>query len=450
MSLLIQKIQFPNKFEGLFTPARYKAFYGGRGSGKSYSVAQALVILGAKNPLRILCCRELQKSIKDSVKQLIDDRITNLEKVYPELQGFYSSTQAEIVGANGTQFIFAGLRNNPESIKSTEGVDISWVEEASTISQRSFDLLIPTIRKEGSEIWFTWNPDTENDPVDKLFRGKNPPKDSVIEQVNYWDNPWFPDVLQKELEYDKEYDNGKYRHIWLGEYADVQSGKMFSDEILEWQKQFLQEGREIGDWMVYSTYNPKHRYALGADVSEGVGLDSSTACILDLTLGEVVAEYESNTIEPDMFAYELDNFANKYGGCIIGVERNNCGLTTVLKLNELGANQYYEEDKNTGDVKPTKRLGWRTTAKSKPTMLFDLKDALADKTIKIVSTPIFKEIKTYNPEDIRKVKFDPDQTRHWDRVMAIAIAWQMRDFASFPQIKPEPEIQEVIDRFAIF
>lgn len=440
------EIELNEAFQGFLQPARYKAFHGGRGSGKSHAAACALVTLAVERPIRALCCREIQKSIKDSSKRLIDDKITEYG-----LGWFFESTETEIRGKNGSLFLFAGLKTNPEAVKSMEGIDIAWVEEADRVSRRSLDLLIPTIRKPNSELWFTWNRNSEFDAVDLMFSGPNPPPDSIIKEVNFMDNPWFPDVLKKEMEYDKQIDIGKYKHVWLGDYADVQSGKMYSDDMLEWQRQFFQSGTKLGGWTVFATYNPKYRYAIGADVSEGVGLDSSTACILNLTLGEVVAEYASNEIEPDLFGHELFNFSNKYGGCIIGVERNNCGLTTVTKLAELNANQYYEEEKQTGQSTPTKRLGWRTTGASKPLMLFDLKDALMDKTLKIISEPMFKELKTYNPEDIRSTRFDPEQTRHWDRVMALAIAYQMRGKAWLYQTAaPSREtFQNVFDRFSV-
>mgnify|MGYP001580423839 CR=1 FL=1 len=439
-------IQLPEKFRSLFTPSRYKAYFGGRGAGKSRSVAQALVLRAAQDPLRILCCREIQNSIKDSVKRLIDDQINA-----SGLSGFYESTLSEIKGKNGSLFLFAGLRSNPESIKSMEGIDIVWAEESNTISKHSLDLLIPTIRKDKSEIWFTWNPESESDPVDKMFRSESPPPDSIIQEVHYFDNPFFPGVLKKEMEYDKQIDPGKYKHVWLGEYSDVQSGKMYTDDILEWQKQFFQPGTKVGGWVVYAPYNAKYRYALGADVSEGVGLDSSTACLLNLTLGEVVAEYASNEVAPDMFAHELYNFSNKYGGCLIGVERNSCGLTTVTKLAELHANQYFEEERTSGQSQMTKRLGWRTTSTSKPLMLYDLKDALVDKSLKIISEPTYKELKTYNPEDIRSTRFDPEQTRHWDRVMSLAICFQMRGHAWLRPTTPiTRDSGPVTDRYSIF
>lgn len=214
-------IDLPAKFQPLFKPARYKGFYGGRGGAKSHAFATALTILGAQKPLRILCAREIQKSIEDSVKRLLDDKIASCG-----LGGFYQSIKTDIVGANGTLFRFAGLRTNVDSIKSFEGIDIVWIEEANTVSQNSLDTLIPTIRKPSSEIWASWNPKSPKDPVDHLFRGNNPelkdkwspPPNSIIERVSFEDNPWFPEVLREEMEWDKRRDPNKYAHIWLGEY----------------------------------------------------------------------------------------------------------------------------------------------------------------------------------------------------------------------------------------
>lgn len=170
--------------------------------------------MGANRPLRILCGREIQKSIKTSVKQLLEDKIKLLG-----LSWFYDVTLTEIIGLNGTKFLFEGLRTNPESIKSMEGIDIVWVEEASTVSQASIDLLVPTIRKPGSELWFSWNPRKKNDPVDAMFRGSaGAPPNTISFNVNFADNPWFPDVLRQEMEWDKRRDPAKYAHIWLGHY----------------------------------------------------------------------------------------------------------------------------------------------------------------------------------------------------------------------------------------
>lgn len=220
------KIQIPSAFRPLFKPYRYKAFYGGRGSAKSHSFASALVLLASQKPLRILCGREIQRSIKDSVKRLIDDKIREYG-----LSSFFTSTETEIRGINGSLFLFAGIKTNPESIKSMEGIDICWVEEASTISRRSLDFLIPTIRKENSEIWFSWNPESELDPVDIMFRGGNPPPNSLIKKVSWQDNPFFSDVLKDEMEFDRATNPSKYNHIWEGGYAIEVEGAYYAEKI---------------------------------------------------------------------------------------------------------------------------------------------------------------------------------------------------------------------------
>lgn len=219
-------VRIPQKFESLFTPSRYKAYYGGRGTGKSHSFAAALVLMAASKPIRVLCGREIQKSIKDSVKRLIDDKIAEYK-----LNKFFTSTETEIRGANGSLFLFAGIKTNPESIKSMEGIDICWIEEASTISLRSLEFLVPTIRKEGSEIWFTWNPENELDPVDIMFRGKTPPNNSIVQEVKWYDNPWFPEVLKEEMEFDRMNNPEKYMHVWEGGYRLVTEGAYYAEQL---------------------------------------------------------------------------------------------------------------------------------------------------------------------------------------------------------------------------
>lgn len=190
--------------------ARYKVAFGGRGSGKSWSVARSLILLALKEKHRILCTRQLQTSIKDSVHKLLCDSIDGLG-----FNKYFEITRDSIRCKNGSEFIFKGLQNQTNEIKSIEGIDYCWVEEAQSVSKDSWEILIPTIRKEGSEIWVTFNPDRDEDATYQRFI-KNPPPDSITQLVNYNDNPWFPDVLRKEMEYDKEVDFGKYEHIWLG------------------------------------------------------------------------------------------------------------------------------------------------------------------------------------------------------------------------------------------
>lgn len=222
------QVQIPEAFAELFTPARYKAFYGGRGSAKSHSFATTLLIQGGEQRLRILCGREVQASIKDSVKQLLDDKIADLE-----MEGFYTSVRDEIRGANGTSFIFAGLGTmTVAQIKSMEGIDRFWGEEAQTFSARSMETLIPTIRAPGSELWFSWNPRSANDPVDQRFRGPVAPPNSIIHKVNYTDNPFFPAELEAERQFDLENKPGRYAHVWLGDYEPMAVGAIWDRQTI--------------------------------------------------------------------------------------------------------------------------------------------------------------------------------------------------------------------------
>lgn len=229
-------IQLPNSFAFLFAdkaddglPVRYRAAHGGRGSAKSHSFATALLLKATQAPLRIGCFREIQKSIRDSVKRLLDDKIRDCG-----LQDEFESTDTEIRGKNGSLFIFGGLRTNPDAVKSTEGIDIAAVFEANRVSQRSWDLLIPTVRKPGSEIWAEWNPEHETDPVDQLFRSEGgAPPGSIVRQVNWVDNPFFPDVLKQELEWDRNRDPEKYQHIWMGGYVRNSEARVFRNWTIE-------------------------------------------------------------------------------------------------------------------------------------------------------------------------------------------------------------------------
>lgn len=221
-------VQVPQAFEGLFRPARYKAYYGGRGAAKSHAFAQALVLEAAQAPLRVLCCREIQKSIRDSVKRLLWDKI-----VSSGLERLFDNTDTEIRGPNGSLFLFAGLWTHADSIKSLEGLDRAWVEEANTVSQRSLDLLIPTVRKPNSEIWCSWNPRFPTDPVDNMFRGGEPPPGAVVREVNFDENPWFPDVLRAEMEWDRRRDPDKYLHVWRGHYQRNSEARVFKNWRVE-------------------------------------------------------------------------------------------------------------------------------------------------------------------------------------------------------------------------
>jgi phage terminase large subunit len=221
----LAKAEFPIKLKGLFEKSRYKVAYGGRGGAKSWGIARALLIKGAKDPMRILCAREFQTSIKDSVHKLLCDQIEALG-----LLGFYEITQNSIRGKNGTEFAFVGLRNNVANIKSYEGVDVVWVEEAQTTSRLSWNILIPTIRKQGSEIWISFNPELETDETYQRFVLK-PPADCIQIKINWSDNPWFPETLLLEKDALKARDLEAYNQVWEGLCRQSVDGAIFAKEL---------------------------------------------------------------------------------------------------------------------------------------------------------------------------------------------------------------------------
>lgn len=225
--------EVPRRLGPLVGPARYKGAYGGRGGAKSHFFAEMLVLRCYAKTTRAVCIREIQNSIKDSVKQLLTDKIQSLG-----LGGAFNVLDSEIRGPRGSLIVFKGMQSyNADNIKSLEAYDIAWVEEAQTLSQHSLDLLRPTIRKEGSELWFSWNPRYKTDPVDKFFR-KSPPEGAISVQINWKDNPWFPDVLRKEMEHDFATDPDKAEHIWNGAYGAGQGAI-----LARWVYQAEREGR---------------------------------------------------------------------------------------------------------------------------------------------------------------------------------------------------------------
>jgi len=221
-------------FEPLLKPARYKGAFGGRGSGKSQAFADLLIIEALSKPgFRALCCREVQKSLKESAKRLIESKI--------EGYGLGQLFDVQVDGIKtpgGGLIAFAGLQDHTsESIKSYEGFDVAWVEEAQTVSHRSLNLLRPTIRKPGSEIWLSWNPRFDTDAVDQMLRGKEVPTGAVVVRANWNDNPWFPAELEQERLDCLRQQPEQYDHIWEGGYATVAEGAYFARHIAEAKEQ---------------------------------------------------------------------------------------------------------------------------------------------------------------------------------------------------------------------
>lgn len=242
------------KLAFLWSPARYKAMYSGRGGGKSWEIARTLLQMAAMmqpsgmdapgygpRPLRVVCAREIQQSINDSVYALLCDqiRILGLQRHY-EVQNNQILGRDPVTGAHtGTRFMFAGLKANIDSIKSLEGADILWVEEAQSVSRHSFDVVVPTIRKAGSEIWLSWNPTLDSDEVQRRFV-LNPPASAVVVELDgERDNPYFPERLRIESRDLKHRDPDSWEHVYGGKCRSVIDGAVYGEEM----KKAQAEGR---------------------------------------------------------------------------------------------------------------------------------------------------------------------------------------------------------------
>lgn len=250
------KIPTPRAFLPFLQPARYKGAHGGRGSGKSHNFGEMLIeeCLAVESTAAV-CVREVQKTLAQSVKKLLESKIRKFGLV-----GNFRIRDKWIVTPGDGVILFQGMQDHTaDSIKSLEGFRIAWWEEAQTASERSLELLIPTIRMPGSELWFTWNPRRKTDAIDKLLRGPNPPPDAIVRKVNFYDNPFLPAELLAEQEYDKRFKRHRYGHIWLGEYEPEVVGAI-------WDRLTLDQGRvaeapELGRILVgvdpATTNNPK-------------------------------------------------------------------------------------------------------------------------------------------------------------------------------------------------
>jgi len=227
----MNEVKFPKIFKPLDEPHRYKVMWGGRGSAKSWTVARKLLIRGLEKNIRILCTRELQKSIKQSVHKLLSIQIEMLG-----LKKFYTITNDKILGLNGTEFIFLGVKHNTDEIKSTESIDICWIEEGHNLTEGSWDIIDPTIRQAGSEIWITYNTRFKFDHLHKHFVIDKAPPDSWVMQVNHDNNPYFPQVLKTQMETMRERDYEKYLHIWEGELKKLAEGAIFGKQVTQVHK----------------------------------------------------------------------------------------------------------------------------------------------------------------------------------------------------------------------
>lgn len=271
--MTVLQIDTAEIYTPLLQPARYKGAYGGRGSAKSHFFAGLLIEDCIREKVDAVCLREVQKSLKFSVKKLLEHKIQSMNA------GLYFEVQNEqIKSRNGGVIIFQGMQDHTsDSIKSLEGFKRAWFEEAQSASQRSLDLLRPTIRSPGSELWFSWNPRFSTDPIDVLLRGDSPPPGAVVIEANYTDNPWFPKELADEMEYDKRRDPDKYAHIWLGQYQRNSEARVFKN----WK---IEEFQRL----------PGTVHRLGADW--GFSVDPSVLVRCDIEGNRLYVDYEAHAI----------------------------------------------------------------------------------------------------------------------------------------------------------
>lgn len=286
------ELNVPEVLEPLLAQNRYKGAYGGRGGAKSHFFAGLMIFRCRAKKTRAVCIREVQNTIRDSVRQLLIDKIVAMG-----LEPHFEILESEIRGKNGSLIVFRGMQAyNAANIKSLEDFDIAWVEEAQTLSQHSLDLLRPTIRKEASELWFGWNPRHDTDPVDKFFRGGDKRDGMISVPVSWRDNPWFPDVLRQEMLDDYEADPEKAEYVWGGGYELVTEASYYGKLIAQAER----DGR-IGDY----PYDPSKAPII---TSWDLGVDDYTAIVfwqVDGLVPTVVDFYEASNVGNEIVDYAM-------------------------------------------------------------------------------------------------------------------------------------------------
>ena len=314
------KLSTPRVFAPLYEKkARYRAAWGGRGSGKSHAFAEMLVERAVTvSGLRAVCVREVQKSLKDSVKKLVEDKIEAMGVGH-----LFEVLATEIRTPGGGLIIFQGMQDHTaESIKSLEGFDIAWVEEAQSLSSRSLELLRPTIRKPGSEIWFTWNPKSAHDPVDQFLRQGTPPANAIIIKANYYDNPFLPPELDEERSDDERRKPERYRHIWMGEYEPAAIGAIWDRVTLHRYR--VHEPPTLGRIVV--AVDPAVSASIGSNehgiIVAGAGEDGR---------GYVLADF-SGIGTPQQWARRAVAAFDRYDADAVVVERNQGGDMVAATL----------------------------------------------------------------------------------------------------------------------
>jgi phage terminase large subunit len=291
-------------FAPLLEPHRYKGARGGRGGAKSWFFGELLVDDCIRQHIRAVCVREVQRSLEQSVMRLLEDVITRLKVGH-----LFTVKNSWIEAPHDGVIIFQGMKDaTAESVKSLEGYNRAWVEETQSLSQRSLDLLRPTIREENSEIWMSWNPRHKTDPVEQFFCGTPPPPDSVLVNCTYKDNPWFPEVLRAEMDWDRRRDTEKYQHIWLGGYEKNSESRVFKN----WKVEEF-DSPDDAAWM------------LGADW--GFSVDPATMTRVRVDGRKLLIDAEAY-----MVGCEIDRLSDLFDGLVCGCHPLRPSLCRAPKL----------------------------------------------------------------------------------------------------------------------
>jgi len=365
--MTVLRLDTPAVFEPLLAPARYKGVHGGRGSGKSHFFAELWLEENVAGKLDCVCLRETLKSLEFSVKKLLESKIEHFN-----LGAYFEVQDRRILSKHGGVTIFDGMQNHTaESIKSLEGFDRAWFEEAQNASDKSLTLLRPTIRKPGSQMWFGWNPDLNTDPIDVLLRGPELPPNAVVIQANYLDNPWLPGELRDEMEYDRRRDPDKYAHVWLGEYRRNSEARVFRNWSIEEfdidPKAVMRQGADWGFsvdptvlvqcWIEgRKLYVPHEAYRVGCEI---VDTPSLFMTVPDSERWPIVAD----SARPETISHMQKNGFPKIMGAIKGAKSLEEGVEFLKSfdivvhprckhlIDELTLYSY-ETDKLTGQVMP--------------------------------------------------------------------------------------------------
>ena len=343
-------IQIPEIFGEIFNPYRVKTFHGGRGSGKSESIGRYLLAEGAAKKQNIVCGREFQSSIKESVHSMLDHLVTDMV-----LNKFYTVLNNEIRGRNGTQFNFVGVRNNIQNIKSMHDIDKFWGEEAQSFSQNSLDIIFPTIRAKGSELLFSMNPILEEDPAFQTLIA-NPQPNSLVVEVNYTDNPFFPPELEElRLHHKEKYKEEKYNNIWLGRCMHAVEGAVFADEM----EQAAKKGRISN--VPYDPHYPVHTFW-------DLGRSGLTAIWFIQIVGydyRAIDYYANNGFKMQHYIHHVQSLEYNYGTHFLPHDADHERLDTEATIKEQAEDAF-------GSVEIVPRVKVKQTAVDQASLVFPL------------------------------------------------------------------------------